>query len=353
MPRRSAGARAPTPTCSPNCCAARAIMTPRSSRAPSAAATRCWSSSTADPGVQYRFASVELPGLDAAGAGCREAAQRLRRQGRRSGHRAGRDRRRRSADDRARRGGFRRGEARRAAGRGQSPDASRDADSAGDSGAGRSVRRDPRQRPAAVQRAPRRHHRAVQARRPVPALEDRRSAPGADRDDAWWPMPTSRWCRWTADASSTSTFASSPRRRTRSPARSATAPGRAFAVEGELDRPQLLQSRRRADACAASSARKEQLAGVAVPPLAISCSATRRSTCRLTASHQKFDAYEARTVQHRRPYRAAEQLHLAEEMDVELRRAAPRDRRARRVQPRGHQGHADLLHRRASAHARL
>ena len=51
-----------------SCCAARAITMRWSSRAPRASAASCASCSTADPGQQYRFASVELPGLEAAGA---------------------------------------------------------------------------------------------------------------------------------------------------------------------------------------------------------------------------------------------------------------------------------------------
>ena len=54
----------------------------------------------------------------------------------------------------------------------------------------------------------------------------------------------------------------------------------------------------------------------------------------------------------RRRYRAAEQFHLAQEMDLEPRRRAGRDRRARHVRgDSASQGHADLPHRRASRRA--
>ena len=51
-----------------SCCAARAIMMRSSSRAPSARGDGLRVVLAAEPGQQYRFASVELPGLDAAGA---------------------------------------------------------------------------------------------------------------------------------------------------------------------------------------------------------------------------------------------------------------------------------------------
>ena len=90
-------------------------------------------------------------------------------------------------------------------------------------------------------------HRAVQAGRSVQAVEDRRSAPRADRRRDWSRMPISRSCRCRAGGPSTSTSGSSPRRRTRSPASSATAPGRALGSR-PAGPPQFLQSRRRADA---------------------------------------------------------------------------------------------------------
>ena len=46
----------------------------------------CASSSTADPGPQYRFASVDLPGLDAAGPDAAKLRDAFAVQGRRSGH---------------------------------------------------------------------------------------------------------------------------------------------------------------------------------------------------------------------------------------------------------------------------
>ena len=209
---------------------------------------------TADPGPQYRFASVELPGLEAAG----EDAAKLRNA---FAVKAGDPV---IAQDviaggvalttGARRGGLRRSEDRRAGHRGQSPDPSRDADAAGEPGSGRALRRDPRQRPAAVQRAPRRDHRPVQARRPVQALEDRRSAPRADRDDPGRRTPTSRSSRSTAAGRSTSTVRLEPAPSHTIAGELGYGTGQGARARGELDRPQLLQSRRRADRCAASPA---------------------------------------------------------------------------------------------------
>ncbi len=73
----------------------------------------------------------------------------------------------------------------------------------------------------------------------------------------------------------------------------------------------------------------------------------------VSASHQKFDAYEAQARAARRQYRAAEQFHLAEEVDLDLRRRAAGDRRARRVRPRQRQEHAHLPHRRGAIEPRL
>ena len=81
---------------------------------------------TVEPGQQYRFASVELPGLEAAGADSARAAGRVRRAFGRSRHRRRRDRRRARAHPVARRGGICRSRARRPGHRGQSPDPSRD-----------------------------------------------------------------------------------------------------------------------------------------------------------------------------------------------------------------------------------
>ena len=73
------------------------------------------SCSTATPGAQYRFETVELPGLDAAaGERSGEAARGVRGQGRRPGRRAEGHRRRRRAAGRARRAGLRHREGRRA-----------------------------------------------------------------------------------------------------------------------------------------------------------------------------------------------------------------------------------------------
>ena len=99
-----------------------------SSRAPSEAGDALRVILTADPGQQYRFASVELPGLDAAGP---DAAKLRDAFAVKAGDPviaadviAGGAR----AHPGARRGGFRRGEARRAGHRGQSPDPPRDPD---------------------------------------------------------------------------------------------------------------------------------------------------------------------------------------------------------------------------------
>ena len=227
--------------------------------------------------------------------------------------------------------GFAEREDRRAGHRDQSPDPSRDAEPAGRSGAGRAFRRDPRDGQAAVQRAPYRDHRPVQAGRPVQALQDRRSAARADRHDASSPMPRSRSCRSTAAAPSTSRCGSSRRRRTPSPASLATAPGRARGSKraGPIATSSIPEGALTLRGVAGTS---EQLLGVQF----------RRSNflrrdqvlnLQVSASHQKFDAYEAQDRSARRQYRAAEQFHLAEEVDLDLRRRAAGDRRARRVRP--------------------
>ncbi len=139
---------APTPICSPSCCAARAIMTRWSSRGPKRAATRCSvvldrrsrASNIASP--RSSCPGSRRPGRTrrscatafAVKAGDPVIAQDVIAGGVALTHGA-------------RRGGLRRGEDRRAGHRGQSPDPSRQPDPAGRSGAGRAVRHDPRQRP--------------------------------------------------------------------------------------------------------------------------------------------------------------------------------------------------------------
>ena len=227
------------------------------------------------PGQQYRFASVDLPGLDAAGAGCGEASRRVCGQGRRSGHRRPMSSppalrlRQRSG------GGLCRGHDRRPGYRRQSPHPSRDPDSAGRPGAGRPLRRDPGHRPAAVQR---RHvwPSPVQAGRPLRAVEDRRPSPGTDRDDF------GRDCRYSGR--------SGRRRPDRRPCRAPRARAEPHdrrrarlrhragrAGRGQLDRPQLLQSRGRADAARRSPAPASNCSASS-SAAAISCSATRSST---------------------------------------------------------------------------
>ena len=105
------------------------------------------------PGQQYRFASVELPGLDGGGSGGRKAARGVRGEGRRPGHCRRCDRGGHCAHDGARRERLCQRQNRRAADRGQSPDTPRQPGAAGRSGARGAVRRDPGQRRAAVQRA--------------------------------------------------------------------------------------------------------------------------------------------------------------------------------------------------------
>ena len=68
---------------------------------------------------------------------------------------------------------------------------------------------------------------------------------------------------------------------------------------------------------------------------AISSSATRCSTFSFSRRTRSSTPMKRRPIAARRQYRAAEQLHLAEEVDLDLRRRAARDRRAWRVQPRG------------------
>ena len=76
MPPRSTAARGPMPNCWPSCCAARAIMTRRSSRGSRPAGVRTGGRAWRQcPAPHYRFESVELPGLDAAAG---EEAARLR-----------------------------------------------------------------------------------------------------------------------------------------------------------------------------------------------------------------------------------------------------------------------------------
>ena len=76
----------------------------------------------AEPGRQYTFQSVELPGLDAAGRGSRGSAPGLRRQVRRPGHRRKRHQGRHRPPGRTRRRRFRTGRDRRAADRDRSSD---------------------------------------------------------------------------------------------------------------------------------------------------------------------------------------------------------------------------------------
>ena len=72
--------------------------------------------------------------------------------------------------------------------------------------------------------------------------------------------------------------------------------GQGARARSELDRPQFLQSRRRADP---ARGRRHQRAArrASSSAAATSCSATRCSTCRPRPAHQKFDAYEAKTIQ--------------------------------------------------------
>ena len=184
-----------------------------------------------------------------------------------------------------------------------------------DPGPGRAVRRDPRQRPAAVQRAPRRDHRPASSAATVRALENRGSAPRAD-------------CHH-------------PGLRRRHPASSRCDGGRivdlavrlepapSHTIAGELGYGTGQGARLEASwtdrnffnpegalTLRGIAGTKEQLAGVQF----------RRSNflqrdqvlnLQASASHQKFDAYEAQDHPARRQYRAAEQFHLAEDMDLD------------------------------------
>ena len=207
----------------------RAIMTRRSSRGPrqagDAAARR--PRRRAGPAISLRLGRAARSRRGRPGSS--RAAQRLRGQGGRSGHR------RRTSSPAASRSTQALGEQGFASAKigEQDIEVNHQTHLATltlpvDPGPGRALRH--RSASAAVRRSARSHvgdHRPVQARRSVPAFEDRRSAPRADRDDL------GRQCRHPGRAGrkaggpSTSTCTWSRRRRTPSPASSATAPGRA------------------------------------------------------------------------------------------------------------------------------
>ena len=323
MPRKSAAARAPTPTFSRSCCAARAITMQWSSRAPRRKAPQLRVILTADPGdaIPLRIGRAARPRRCRRDA---EAPRRLRGQSRRSGDRPGCDCRRRRPDQTrsARRASPRRKSASRTSRSITRP--TRDPDPARRSRPDRAVRRYPRHRPATVQR----HAMSATIARfkqgdpfKRSKVDDFRRALIATTLVA---TPTSRLCRSTAGGPSTSTFAWSPRRRTRSRANSVMERGRAHGSKP-------------AGPTAISSIPRARLPCAALPAPASNCVGVqfRRSNfmrrdqtlnLQTSASHQKFDAYEAQDHPARRQYRAAEQLHLAEEMDVELRRRVARDR---------------------------
>ena len=312
-------------------------MTLRSSRAPTRPAMRCASSSPPIPGQQYRFASVELPGLDAAGP---DAARLRDIFAVKAGDPVI------AADVIA--GGLALTQALGEEGFASAKIGEQDIevnhqthlaslDPAGRSRAGRPVRHDPRQRPAAVQRASRRDHRPVQARRPVPAVEDRRSAAGADRDDA------GRQCRHPGRPGE-----GRPGGR---PRRSAGA-GAAHTIAGELGYGTGQGARLEASWTDRNFFNPEgalTLRGIAGTTEQLLGVQFRRSNflqrdqtlnaavLGVAPEVRRLHGEDRRSC---REHRAAEQLHLAEEMDLVLRRRVAGDRRARRVQQRRDQGHA-------------
>ena len=200
---------------------------------------------TAEPGPQYRFASVELPGLEAAG----EDAARLRDAfAVKAGDpviaqdviAGGVDLTRLLGEEGF--AGAKIGE--------QDIEINHQTHLATltlpvDPGPDRAFRGDPRDRPAAVQRAACRDDRPVQERRSVQALQGRRPAPRADRHDAGRERrhpggPDRRRADRRPRGAPGTRAVAHHRRRARLRHR-AGGPAR-----GELDRPQLLQSRGRA-----------------------------------------------------------------------------------------------------------
>ena len=145
-------------------------------------------------------------------------------------------------------------------------------------------------------------------------------------------MPTSGRAGAGRARLSISTSGWSRRRRTRSPANSATGQGRARGVEASWTDRNFFNPEG-ALTLRGIAGTSEQLLGV---QFRRSNFLQRDQTLNLqfSASHQKFAAYKAKTVDLAGQYRAAEQLHLAEEVDLVLRRRVARDRRARRFQQR-------------------
>ena len=286
----------------PSCCAARAIMMPmvepriergREHRCGSCSQRRARRRNTASQ-------SVELPGLEAAGA----EAPKLREA---FAVKAGDPviaedviAAERRAHGRARRAGVRAGQGRRAGHRGRPRDAHRASWCCRSSPArSRAFGDDPGQRQAAVQR------RAMSATdRPLqaPATRSERSkvddlrraliATGLVASAEIQVGPGRR----RADRRPRRA-ASSRRRCTPSPASSATAPARACALEASWQHRNFFNPEGaltlRGVAGTQRAARRASSSAAA-----ISCSATRCSTCRRSASHTRpFDAYEAKTIQ--------------------------------------------------------
>ncbi len=295
---------------------------PSSSRAPNAPTARSRVVLAADPGQQYRFASVELPGLAAAGSGGRKASPGLRRQGRRSGHCLRCDRGGHRTDDGARREGLCQRQGRRAADRGQSPDPPREPGAAGH------IRGRSRRSAQSGSAASRRSARSMSRRSPVSSRatcsSGRRSTICAARSSPRRSCraPTSSLSRRMAGGRSTSPCGWSPRRRHTIAGELGYGTGQGARVEASWSDRNFFNPEG-----ALTLARRRRHAGAArrrsVPPQQF---LQRDQVLNLQASagHQKFDAYEAKTDPAARQYRAAEQLHLAEEVDLDLRRRTPR-----------------------------